>query len=102
MELLAELSLGEFTLKLCNVGVPVLLEGSDCPASRGLIMLEPISVEPYKTNVESFVGNDKEDLRRALKRSLLSGRSRVQCMDSRFVGLNYHQFPGMLVCLLYL
>ena len=39
-------------------------------------MLDSISVEPYETNVDSCVGNDSEDLRRALKNSLLSGRSR--------------------------
>ena len=44
---------------MCNVGVPVLLGGSDCPASIGLIMLESISVEPYETNVESCVENDE-------------------------------------------
>ena len=36
-----------------------LLGGSDFPASRGLITLESISVEPYETNVESCVGTDK-------------------------------------------
>ena len=39
-------------------------------------MLVSISVEQYETNVEICVGNDKEDLRRALKSSLLSGWSR--------------------------
>ena len=61
---------------MCNVGVPVLLGGSEFPASIGLIMLDSISVEPYETSVESCVGNDREDRRRALKSSLLSGRSR--------------------------
>ena len=40
-------------------------------------MLDSISVEPYETSVESCVGNDSEDRRRALKRSLLFGRSRL-------------------------
>ena len=74
--LLLEWSLGELILKLCNVGVLVLLGGSEFPTSIGLIMLDSISVEPYETSVESCVGNDSEDLRRALKSSLLSGRSR--------------------------
>ena len=71
-----ECSLGELRLKLCNVGVPVLLGGSECPVSKGRIILDSISVEPYDTNVESCVGNDNDDRRRALKSSLLSGRSR--------------------------
>ena len=86
IELLAELSLGEFILNLCNVGDPVLLGGSDCPASIGLIMLDSKSVEPYETNVESCVGKDKEDLRRALKSSLLSGRSRHTVYGFSFPG----------------
>ena len=75
--LLPEWSLGELKLKLCNVGVPVLLGGSEFPASKGLIMLDSMSVEPYETSVESCVGNDSEGRRRALKSSLLSGRSRL-------------------------
>ena len=39
-------------------------------------MLDSISVEPYETSVESCVGKDSEDRRRALKSSILSGRSR--------------------------
>ena len=66
---------------------------SNCPASIDLITLESISVEPYETNVESSVGNDQEDIRRFLKSS-------KSCMGFRFLGLNYHQFPGMLVCFL--
>ena len=61
---------------MCNVGGPVLLGGSEFPTSIGLIILDSISVEPYETSVESCVGNDSEDRRRALKSSLLSGRSR--------------------------
>ena len=86
MKLLAELSLVDFILNLCNVGVPVLLGGSDCPASRGLIMLESISVEPYDSNIESCVRNDKEDLHCALKSSLLSGRSRRTVYGFSFPG----------------
>ena len=81
-------------LVLCNVGVPVLFEGSDCPASRGLIMLESISVEPYKTNVECCVGNDKEYLRRALKRSLLSGRFRRTVYGFSFPGFKLSAISG--------
>ena len=61
---------------MCSVGVPVLLGGSEFPASIGLIMLDSISDEPYETSVESCIGNDNDDRRRALKSSLLSGRSR--------------------------
>ena len=86
--LLPEWSLGELKLKLCNVGVPVLLGGSELPTSIGLIMLDSISVEPYETSVESRVGNDTEDLRRALKSSLLSGRSRRTVYVFSFPGLS--------------
>ena len=79
---------------MCNVGVPVLLGGSDCPASIGLIMLESISVEKYETNVESCVGNDKEDLRRALKSSLLSGRSRRTVYGFSFPGFKLSSISG--------
>ena len=54
--LLTEMSLGELKLKFCNVGVPVLLGGSDLPVSISLISLESISVDPYKTKVDSCVG----------------------------------------------
>ena len=80
--------LGELKLKLSNVGVPVLLGGSDFPTSIGLIMLDSISVEPYETRVESCVGNDSEDRRRALKSSLLSGRSRRTVYGFSFPGLS--------------
>ena len=79
---------------MCSVGVPVLLGGSEFPTSVGLIMLDSISVEPYETSVETCVGNDSEDRRRALKSSLLSGRY----MDFRF--RDYHQFLVKLVYLL--
>ena len=79
---------------MCNVGVPVLLVGSDCPASRGLIMLEAMSVEPYETNVESCVGNDKEDLCRALKSSLLFGRSRRTVYEFSFPGFKLASISG--------
>ena len=71
-----------------NGGVPVLLGGSDCPASIGLIMLESMSVEPYKTSVESCVANESEDLCRALRRSLLSGRSRRTVYGFSFAGVS--------------
>ena len=79
---------------MCNVGVPFLLGGSDCPASIGLIMLESISVEPYESNVESCVGNDKEDLHRALKSSLLSGRSRRTMYGFSFPGFKLSSISG--------
>ena len=59
------MSLGEPILKFCSVGVHVPLAGSDLPASIG------ISVEPYETNVESWVGYEREDLRFALIASFL-------------------------------
>ena len=71
-----------------NGGFPVLLGGSDCPASIGLIMLESMSVEPYKTSVESCVANESEDLCRALRRSLLSGRSRRTVYGFSFAGVS--------------
>ena len=73
---------------MCNVGVPVLLGGSEFPTSIGPIMLDFISVEPYETSVESCVGNDSEDRRRALKSSLLSGRSRRTVYGFSFPGLS--------------
>ena len=79
---------------MCNVGFPVLLGGSDCPVYRGLIMLESISVEPYETNVESCVGNDEEDLCRALKISLLSGRSRRTVYGFSFPGFKLSSISG--------
>ena len=51
-------------------------------------MLDSISVEPYETSVESCVGNDSEDRRRALKSSRLSGRSRRAVYGFSFPGLS--------------
>ena len=51
-------------------------------------MLDSISVEPYERSVESCVGNDSEDLRRALKNSFLSGRSRRTVYGFSFPGLS--------------
>ena len=51
-------------------------------------MLDSISVEPYETSVESCVGNDSEDRRRALKSSLLSGRSRRTLYGFSFPGIS--------------
>ena len=79
---------------MCVVGVPVILGSSDCLASIGLIMLESISVEPYEINVESCVGNDKEDLRRAPKSSLLSGRSRLTVHGFSFPGFKLSSISG--------
>ena len=73
---------------MCNVGVPFLLGGSEFPASIGLIMLDSISVESYETSVESCVGNDSEDRRRALRSSLLPGRSRRAVYGFSFPGLS--------------
>ena len=86
-------------LKLCNVGVPVLLGGSEFPTSIGLIMLDFISVEPYETSVESCVGNDSDDRRRAPNNSPgCPGCLAVRYMDFRFRG--YHRFLVKLVYLL--
>ena len=51
-------------------------------------MLDSISVEPYETSVESCVGNDSEDRRRALKSSLLSGRSHRTVYGFSFPGFS--------------
>ena len=65
-----------------------MLGGSEFPTSIGLIMLDSISVEQYEMSVESCVGNDSEDRRRALKSSLLSGRSRRKVYGFSFPGLS--------------
>ena len=77
-----------------NVGVQVLLGGSDLPVSIGLISLESISVDLYETRVESCVGNESEDLRRALKSSLLSGRSRRTVYEFSFPGFILSSISG--------
>ena len=77
-----------------NVGVPALLGGSDLPVSIGLISLESISVDPYETKVESCVENDSEDLRCALKSSLLSGRSRRTVYGLSFPGFILSSISG--------
>ena len=51
-------------------------------------MLDSISVEPYETSVESCVGNDNDDRRRAPNSSLLSGRSRRTVYGFSFPGLS--------------
>ena len=51
-------------------------------------MLDSISVEQYETSVESCVGNDSEDRRRALKSSLFSGRSRRTVYGFSFPGFS--------------
>ena len=88
------ISLGELILKLFNVGVPVLLGGSDLPVSIGLISLESISVEPFETRVDSCVGKDSDDLRRALKRSLFSGRSCRTVYGFSFPGFKLSSISG--------
>ena len=81
-------------LKLCNVGVPVLLGGAECPVYKGLIILDSMSVEPYETNVESCVGNDNDDRRRALKSSLLSRRSRCTAYGFSLSGFSVSSNSG--------
>ena len=78
---------------MCNVGVPVLLGGSECPVSKALIILDSMSVDPFETNVESFVGNDNDDRRRALK-SYLSGRSRRTVYGFSLSGFNVSSISG--------
>ena len=51
-------------------------------------MLDSMSVEPYETSVESCVGNDSGDRYRAVKSSLLSGRSRRTVYGFSFPGLS--------------
>ena len=53
-----------------------------------------MSVDPYKTNVESCVGNDNDDRRRALKSSLLSGRSRRTVYGFSLSGFNVSSISG--------
>ena len=96
--LLPEWSLGEFKLKLCSVGVPVLLGVSEVPASIGPIMLDSISVEPYETGVESCVGNDSENDVVLLRVLFFPGGLAVRYMDFRF--RDNHQFLAELVYLL--
>ena len=79
---------------MLKVGAPVLLFESDLPVSIGLISLESISVDPYETKVESRVGNDSEDLRRAIKISLLSGRSRRTVYGFSFPGFILSSISG--------
>ena len=57
-------------------------------------MLVSISGEPYETNVDSCVGNDSEDLRCALKSSLLCGRSRRTVYGSSFPGFKLSSISG--------
>ena len=77
-----------------KVGVPVLIGGSDLPVSIGLVSSESISVDPYETRVESCVGNESEDLRRALKSSLLAGRSRRSVYEFSFPGFILSSISG--------
>ena len=79
---------------MCNVGVPVLLGGSECPVSKGLIILDSMSVDPYEINVESCVGNDNDDRRRALRSSLLSGRSRRTVYGFSLSGFKVSSISG--------
>ena len=60
----------------------------------GLISLESISVDPYETRVDSCVGKESEDLRRALKSSLLSGRSRRTVYGLSFPGFKLSSISG--------
>ena len=79
---------------MCNVGVPVLLGGSECPVAKGHIILDSMSVDPYESNVESCVGNDNDDRRRALKSSLLSGRSRRTVNEFSLSGFSVSSISG--------
>ena len=49
-------------------------------------MLDSMSVEPYETNVESYVGNDSEALRRPRRRCLVSVLSRRTVYGFSFPG----------------
>ena len=53
-----------------------------------------MSVDPYETNVESCVGNDNDDRRRALKNSLLSGRSRRTVYGFSLSGFSVTSISG--------
>ena len=78
----------------CSVGAPVLLVGSDLPTSIGLIIFESISVEPYETHVDSWVGNDRDDLRLDIISSLLWGLSRRREYGFLFPGINLLSTSG--------
>ena len=92
--LLSEILLGELILNFCSVGVPVVLAGSDLPSSMCLILLESTSVDPYETRVDSCVGKESEDLRRALKSSFLSVRSRRTVYGFSFPRLKLSSISG--------
>ena len=79
---------------MCNVGVPVLFGCSECPVSKGLIKLDSMSVDPYETNVDSCVGNDNDDRRRALRSSLLSGSSRRTVYGFSLSGFKVSSISG--------
>ena len=53
-----------------------------------------MSVEPYDTNVESCVGNDNDDRRRALKSSHLSGCSRRTVYGFSLSGFSVSSISG--------
>ena len=46
IELLNDISLVELILKVCKVGVPVLLGGSDLPVSSCCVIFESMFVQP--------------------------------------------------------
>ena len=86
------MSPGELILKFCNVGVPVLLGGSDLPVSIGPTIFESISVEPYGCGMREMIC--------VLLLLILSfgGCLAIRCTGFRFLGSNYHQLLVMFVC----
>ena len=92
--------LGELILKFCSVGVPVLLGGSDLPASMGLISLESIPFIRMKLELILVLGKRVKIYAVLLEVLFFQVGFAVLCTDSRFLGLIYNQFPGMLVYML--
>ena len=78
--------LGDAILKFDSVGVPIRVGVSVRSASKGLIMFDSISVDPYDTNVESCVGKDNDALRLPLKRCRVSVLARLTVYGFSFSG----------------
>ena len=98
MVLLNDMSLGELILKCCDVGVPVLLGGLECPASIGLISFDSVSLDPYETNVQ-FSVSERRETNCVVLLLILSFECylTVRCTGFRYLCLYYHQLLLMLV-----
>ena len=78
--------LGDAILKFDSVGVPIRVGVSLRSASKGLIIFDSISVDPYDTNVESCVGKDNDALRLPLSRCRVSVLARLTVYGFSFSG----------------